>query len=91
MGVIQVGQKSPAFTLPDSAGKPVALKDFAGRALVLYFYPKADTSACTKEACGFDERLPAFKKLKVAVVGVSPDDPRRWRSLRGSMIWGLGS
>lgn len=67
------GDRAPAFTLSDQNGQKVALKDFAGQRLVLYFYPADDTPGCTKEACQFNEALAAFGKLDVAVLGVSPD------------------
>ncbi|MBL1213054.1 MAG: thioredoxin-dependent thiol peroxidase [Ignavibacteriae bacterium] len=67
------GKKAPAFTLPDSDGNKVSLKDFAGKNVVLYFYPKDNTPGCTKEACDFKEALPDFKKIDAVVLGVSPD------------------
>jgi peroxiredoxin Q/BCP len=70
---IEEGKKAPAFTLPDQSGKPVSLKDFEGRTVVLYFYPKDDTPGCTKEACGFRDLRAAYEELGVSVVGVSPD------------------
>jgi thioredoxin-dependent peroxiredoxin len=70
---VSIGKPAPDFSLPSDGGGTVALKDFKGRRLVLYFYPKDDTSGCTKEACGFTEALPQFRKLKAAVVGVSRD------------------
>ncbi len=71
---IQEGKAAPPFTLSDQAGKPVSLGDFAGKKnVLLYFYPKDDTPGCTKEACGFRDDLAAFKKLDVAVLGVSAD------------------
>src|SRR6201994_3133484 len=70
----QVGQAAPAFKLPASTGKDIALKDFAGKkTVVLYFYPRADTPGCTKEACGFRDALADYDKAKVAVLGISPD------------------
>lgn len=69
------GDKAPAFTLPTDGGGKVSLADFKGAPFVLYFYPKDDTSGCTKEAIAFTERLPEFKKLGVRIVGVSPDSP----------------
>lgn len=69
-----VGDKAPLFTLKDHHSTNVALKDFAGRRVVLYFYPADDTPGCTKEACQFNDQLSSFKKLNVAVLGVSPDD-----------------
>jgi peroxiredoxin Q/BCP len=71
MPLIDEGKKAPAFALPDQNGKTHALKDYAGKPLVLYFYPKDDTPGCTKEACNFQSALPDFKKVKAAVLGVS--------------------
>jgi peroxiredoxin Q/BCP len=70
---VEEGKKAPAFTLPDAEGHPVSLADFAGKDLVVYFYPKDDTPGCTKEACGFRDAWKQIQKLGVAVVGVSPD------------------
>jgi peroxiredoxin Q/BCP len=72
---IAVGKAAPAFSLPDAAGNKVALKDFKGRDVVLYFYPKDDTPGCTKEACGFRDAWAALEKRGVVVIGVSPDKP----------------
>ncbi|HUW84921.1 MAG TPA: thioredoxin-dependent thiol peroxidase [Phycisphaerae bacterium] len=72
---IKVGNKAPALALPDQNGKKVALKDLAGRWVVLYFYPKDDTPGCTVEACEFTSALSAFEKLDATVLGVSPDSP----------------
>jgi peroxiredoxin Q/BCP len=71
MPLIDPGKKAPAFSLEDQAGTRHALSDYAGRPLVLYFYPKDDTSGCTAEACSFNDSLPAFAKLHAAVLGVS--------------------
>lgn len=71
---LQAGDRAPAFLLPDQDGKKVALKDFAGKAVVVYFYPADDTPGCTKEACQFNDSLRAFDRAGVAVVGISPDD-----------------
>jgi peroxiredoxin Q/BCP len=65
------GDPAPAFSLPLDSGGTVSLKDLKGRNVVVYFYPKADTPGCTKEACAFQESLPQFKDI--AVIGVSPD------------------
>jgi peroxiredoxin Q/BCP len=70
---VAAGQPAPAFDLPADGGGRVRLEDFAGRPLVLYFYPKDDTSGCTKEAQGFAAALPEFGAAGVAVVGVSKD------------------
>ena len=71
MPLINEGQKAPAFSVPDQSGKTHSLKDYAGRPLVLYFYPKDDTPGCTTEACNFRDALPDFSKVKATVLGVS--------------------
>jgi len=68
-----VGAKAPAFKLPRDGGGSVALKDFKGRSLVRYFYPKADTSGCTREAIDFTRLRPEFQKVGTDVLGVSGD------------------
>jgi peroxiredoxin Q/BCP len=70
---VEIGDKAPNFTLPTDGGGKVSLKDFKGKPVVLYFYPKDDTSGCTAEACAFRDQLPDFSKLKTAVIGVSRD------------------
>lgn len=74
MPLIDVGKKAPAFKLKDQQGDTHALRDYAGRAVVLFFYPKDDTSGCTKEACQFRDALPDFDSLGAVVFGISPDD-----------------
>jgi peroxiredoxin Q/BCP len=69
--LIEEGKKAPAFSLKDQDGKTHSLKDYAGRPLVLYFYPKDDTPGCTTEACSFRDALPDFSKVKATVLGVS--------------------
>jgi peroxiredoxin Q/BCP len=69
--MIEPGKKAPAFSLPDQDGTPHSLADYAGRPVVLYFYPKDDTPGCTKESCAFQDNLPKFKKSKAAVLGMS--------------------
>src|SRR5262245_40826169 len=71
MPLIDPGKKAPAFSLKDQQGKTHRLADYAGRPVVLYFYPKDDTPGCTKEACAFRDNLPRFKPSKAAVLGVS--------------------
>jgi thioredoxin-dependent peroxiredoxin len=71
MPVLEPGEKAPAFSLPDQHGATHRLADYAGRPLVIFFYPKDSTPGCTKEACTFEENLPAFGATKAAVVGVS--------------------
>jgi peroxiredoxin Q/BCP len=73
--VVGAGKKAPAFDLPASTGERVSLKGLlsAAPAAVVYFYPRADTPGCTKEACGFRDASAEYAKLKVPVVGISPD------------------
>jgi peroxiredoxin Q/BCP len=68
------GQPAPAFSLMDQAQHPHALKDYIGKWVVLYFYPKDDTPGCTKEACSFRDDLAQLEKLGAKVIGVSVDD-----------------
>ncbi len=70
---VEQGDAAPAFSMPASSGRTVSLASMKGRPFVLYFYPKANTSGCTKEACAFQEALPALGKLGIEVIGVSPD------------------
>lgn len=70
-----VGDKAPDFTLEAEDGSKVSLSDFAGRTVVLYFYPKNDTPGCTKEACGFRDAYDQFQSRGAVVLGVSPDGP----------------
>jgi thioredoxin-dependent peroxiredoxin len=67
------GDPAPDFTLPDASGEDLALSGFRGRKVLVYFYPKADTPGCTKQACGLRDALPELGG--VAVVGISPDKP----------------
>jgi peroxiredoxin Q/BCP len=71
MPLVEPGLEAPAFSRPDQDGRTRRLKDYAGRPLILYFYPKDDTPGCTKETCAFRDALPDFKKGKAAVLGVS--------------------
>lgn len=71
MALIDPGKKAPVFVLKDQDGKAHRLADYAGRPVVLYFYPKDDTPGCTTETCAFRDNLPRFKKMKAAVLGVS--------------------
>jgi peroxiredoxin Q/BCP len=70
---IEEGKKAPAFTLPDASGRKVSLADYAGRDVILYFYPRDDTPGCTKEACGFRDLWRDLEKRGAVVLGVSPD------------------
>ncbi|MCB0701735.1 MAG: thioredoxin-dependent thiol peroxidase [Candidatus Kapaibacterium sp.] len=70
---IEIGKKAPAFKAMASGDKEISLKDYEGKWLVLYFYPKDNTSGCTKQACGFSESIKQFEKLDAEILGVSPD------------------
>jgi peroxiredoxin Q/BCP len=70
---IQEGKAAPAFALADADGNDVALKSFAGKDVIVYFYPKDDTPGCTKEACGFRDGWKDLQKAGAAVLGVSAD------------------
>ena len=71
--MLDVGKKAPDFSLLNQDEKKISLKDFIGQKVVLYFYPKDDTSGCTKEACSFSDDLPKFSKIDAVIIGVSPD------------------
>jgi len=71
--MVEEGKKAQAFSLQDQDGKNVSLNDFKRKNIVLYFYPKDNTSGCTKEACNFRDDFPDFKKLKAVILGISPD------------------
>jgi|SRR5689334_15393625 thioredoxin-dependent peroxiredoxin len=72
--MLETGEKAPPFTLIDGKGAKVTLADFAGRDVILYFYPKDDTPGCIKEACGFRDAWEELQGLGVTVLGVSADD-----------------
>jgi peroxiredoxin Q/BCP len=67
------GEKAPDFNLQGSDGKTHSLRDYVGKTLVIYFYPKDNTPGCTKEACGFRDRYPQMQQMEVALIGVSRD------------------
>jgi thioredoxin-dependent peroxiredoxin len=71
--MIEAGERAPQFTLPDQDGNDVSLADHAGRTVVLYFYPKADTPGCTTQACGIRDRAAEYDAAGAVVIGVSPD------------------
>ena len=71
--MLNVGEKAPEFTLPDRNGQPVRLSDFAGKRVVLYFYPRDNTPGCTRQACAFARLYEEFQALNAVVVGVSKD------------------
>ena len=71
--MLSIGMKAPAFTLHDANGAPVSLADFAGKKVVLYFYPKDNTPGCTRQACAFAAAYEGFKQLDAVVIGISKD------------------
>jgi peroxiredoxin Q/BCP len=71
--MLETGIKAPDFTLPDQNGQPHSLKDYLGKKVILYFYPKDMTSGCTKQACAFGELFPLFREKGAVVLGVSKD------------------
>ena len=66
----KVGTKAPDFTLPDADGVETSLSEYSGRWVVLYFYPKDNTSGCTREACDFSDNRPRFEEMDAAILGV---------------------
>lgn len=77
-----VGRPAPTFTLETDTGEWLGLGDLVGKTVVLYFYPKDDTTGCTLEACEFRDRFPRFKRSKAVVLGISPDSARKHRRFR---------
>ena len=71
--MLEAGVQAPQFTLPDKNGKPVSLSDFAGKRVVLYFYPKDNTPGCTRQACAFADAYQQFQQLDIVVIGISKD------------------
>lgn len=80
--MIEAGAKAPKFTLENQDGEKVALSGLAGKTVVLYFYPKADTPGCTTQACGIRDRGADYKKAGAVVLGVSPDEPQKLAKFR---------
>jgi peroxiredoxin Q/BCP len=80
--VIEEGQQLPKFSLPADDGNVVTADSLRGKNTVLYFYPKDDTSGCTKEACDFRDAFPRFGKTNAQVIGVSPDDVESHRKFK---------
>ncbi|MBZ0200862.1 MAG: thioredoxin-dependent thiol peroxidase [Ignavibacteriaceae bacterium] len=71
--MVEVGKKAPLFSLKNQDGKTIKLADFKGKNVVLYFYPKDNTSGCTQEACNFRDEFPKFAEVDAVILGVSPD------------------
>ena len=84
--MLNVGDPAPEFTLTSAEGEQVSLSDFRGQRLIVFFYPKAATAGCTRQACGFRDNLPRIENANGTVVGVSPDSPERlakWKEEEG--------
>lgn len=79
---LEVGDKAPAFSLPDADGQTVSLADFKGRKVIVYFYPAASTPGCTKQACSFRDSLAGLNDAGIDVVGISPDKPEKLAKFR---------
>ncbi len=80
--MVQVGEKAPNFSGVDDSGKTISLKDLKGTKFILYFYPKDNTTGCTKEACDFRDSFATFKKRGVKVIGVSPDTEKSHKNFK---------
>lgn len=81
--MIKVGDKAPDFELLNAEEKTVKISDFQGKRIVLFFYPKAGTSGCTTQACGFRDNFPQIEAAEATVIGVSPDEPAalaKWKA-----------
>ena len=81
--MLESGIKAPDFELPDQNGKMHKLSDYAGKKVILYFYPKDNTAGCTKQACGFSERYPQFTEKGAVVLGVSKDSVASHKKFMG--------
>ena len=77
MATLVAGDPAPDFSLQDQSGSTVRLSDFRGRQILVYFYPKADTTGCTAQSCAVRDALPRLEELNVAAVGISPDLPAK--------------
>src|SRR5262245_2977994 len=77
-----IGKSAPDFTLPDADGKPVKLSSFRGKKVILYFYPKDDTSGCTAQACGFRDHMTEIEEQNGIVIGISPDNAKSHQKFR---------
>ena len=79
---LEVGDTAPAFSLKDDAGNTVSLSDYAGKRVVVYFYPRANTPGCTTEACDFRDAMEQLNDSEVVVLGISPDEPEALAKFR---------
>ncbi len=89
MAMLKAGDKAPDFSLTDQNGDTVKLSQFKGRKLLVYFYPKADTSGCVKQACSVRDAAPDFSGLNVAAVGISPDKPDKQKKFDAKYTLGF--
>jgi thioredoxin-dependent peroxiredoxin len=89
VGTLRIANPAPDFTLPVEDGRSLGLKDFSGRKLVLYFYPKDDTSGCTKEAIEFNALKAEFEQAGAAILGVSPDSVKSHGKFRAKYALGF--
>ena len=80
--MVGTGKEAPAFTLTADDGKKISLKEFLGKKVVIYFYPRADTPGCTRQACGVRDVYPKIEGNDVIVIGISPDPPERLVTFR---------
>jgi peroxiredoxin Q/BCP len=80
--MLETGDNAPAFTLTADDGREVSLSDFRGQKVVVYFYPKADTPGCTRQACAVRDVYPKIENEDVVVIGISPDPPEALRKFR---------
>ncbi|UCB46173.1 MAG: thioredoxin-dependent thiol peroxidase [Spirochaetota bacterium] len=77
MAALKKGDNAPGFSLADQNGNSTSLEDYKGKKVLLYFYPRADTPGCTKQACSVRDNMATLKGLSIAVLGISPDSPER--------------
>jgi peroxiredoxin Q/BCP len=86
---LKVGNKAPSFSLVDQNGRTVSLADFKGTKLLLYFYPKADTPGCTRQACSIRDSAELLQEAGAAAVGISPDKPQEQKKFDKKYNLGL--
>ena len=80
--MLEVGTKAPSFSLPDQNGEIHTLEEYAGKKVILYFYPRDNTPGCTKQACGFGERYPQFMEKDAIVIGISKDSVKSHKKFK---------